>query len=64
MRKIQYLRAKEVATKTGLSIHTIWQYTSDKKIPFIRFGPHTCLYNEEAIEHWVETRFSESEKIK
>jgi len=55
----QYLRAKDVAKKTGLAIQTIWQYTSENKIPFIRFGKHTALYEEEAIEHWVETRFSE-----
>jgi len=56
----KYLRAKQVAEKTGLAIQTIWQYTSENKIPFIRFGKRTALYDEKAIEHWVETRFSET----
>ena len=55
----KYLRAKDVAEKTGLAIQTIWQYTSDKKIPHIRFGSRTVLYEETAIEHWIENRFSE-----
>lgn len=57
----KYLRAKDVAEKTGLAIQTIWQYTSDNKIPFIRFGKRTCLYEETAIEHWIENRFDDAQ---
>ena len=53
----KYLRAKQVAEKTGLALQTIYQYTSQKKIPFIRFGSRTNLYEEKAIERWIETRF-------
>ena len=46
----KYLRAKDVAAKTGLAIQTIYQYTSEKRIPFIKFGSRTTLYEETAIE--------------
>ncbi|RLD83353.1 MAG: AlpA family transcriptional regulator [Bacteroidetes bacterium] len=53
----KYLRAKDVASKTGLALQTIYQYTSEKRIPFIRFGSRTTLYEETAIEHWIENRY-------
>jgi excisionase family DNA binding protein len=45
----------EVARKLKLARQTIYQYVSAKKIPYIKLGARV-LFDERAIESWIEER--------
>ncbi len=47
------LTVAEVAEKVGLSVPSIYRYTSQRKIPHIKLN-RRVVFDEEAIDGWLK----------
>jgi predicted DNA-binding transcriptional regulator AlpA len=55
--KLTYIRPKEAARRTGLSIVTLWRYERDGRFPpRVQLGEYAVGYDEEAVEAWIKSR--------
>jgi excisionase family DNA binding protein len=46
------LDIQEVATYTGLSVHTLYTMVSQRRIPFVKLGRLT-KFDREEIDRWI-----------
>jgi len=46
------LTIEEVAEMLNLKRCTIYKYTSNKEIPFIKFG-NRVMFDSEDLQHWI-----------
>ncbi len=53
---------KELAELTGLSVGTLYQWVSQKKIPYVKCGRLT-KFDIERIKKWLEEHSVEPEKL-
>ena len=50
-----WLTPYQLATYIGLSVHTIYQYVSNRKIPFHKIpGSSKLLFQKEEIDLWIQ----------
>lgn len=47
------LTVREVAEYTGLSVHTLYTMTSQRRIPFVKAG-RLVKFDLKAIDTWIE----------
>jgi len=47
------LTIQQAATRTSLSVHTLYTMVSQRRIPFIRFGK-AIRFDPVAIERWIQ----------
>ena len=52
----KYLRAKQVAEKTGLAYGTVRQLTHKNEIPYYKFSSNVPLYEDSEIDTWISER--------
>ncbi len=45
----ELITAQELADAIGLSVDTIWRYTREKRIPFVKIGSRQYRYNKEEV---------------
>lgn len=51
----KYLSPKELSEFTGISIHTIYSWVSQKKIPFIKVG-RLVKFEIDEIREWLNKK--------
>ena len=50
-----WLTPDQLARYTGLSVHTIYQYVSNRKIPFHKIpGSSKLLFHKDEIDLWIQ----------
>lgn len=45
----ELITAQELADAISLSVDTIWRYTREKRIPFVKIGSRQYRYNKEEV---------------
>ena len=50
------LKIKEVSRYLGISIQTLYQWTSQRRIPFIKIGQGRIRFDIQAIDKWIRER--------
>ena len=56
----QLLNIEQVGEVLGLSKHTLYAYTKNKKIPFIKIGRH-LRFERRSLDRWLQERFRKVE---
>ena len=51
----RYLSPLELSLYLGMSIQTIYEWTSQKKIPFIKLG-RLVKFDKQEIDEWMQTQ--------
>jgi excisionase family DNA binding protein len=52
----RWLNTAEVAAWLGLSVRAIQRLTASRRIPFIKVGHRTILFDRAAVDAWMESR--------
>jgi len=50
----RYFTTKELSEYLGISKQTIYQWTSQHRIPFIKFGKGRIRFKLEKVEKWIK----------
>ena len=61
MKESSNMTAKEVADYLGVKTKTIRNWTSEKKIPFVKLGG-SVRYPRERIDNWLKSKEKSSSK--
>jgi len=51
----RFLSIQEVATYTGLSVHTLYTMVSQRRIPYVKLGRLT-KFDVRTLDAWIEKR--------
>lgn len=57
---VRLLTPEELAEYLGISVHTIYQMTSKRRIPYIKVG-RLIRFSESEIQQWLDINKLESE---
>ena len=61
MVKRRLIDVNELAELTGLSVHTLYTWVSQKRIPYLKVGRLT-KFDLKVIEEWIDSRAVEPRK--
>ena len=63
--KLKYMDIQEVAEYCRMTVRTIYNLTSQRKIPFIKPNNGRLLFNKDAIDSWLtENAFEPIQQVK
>jgi predicted site-specific integrase-resolvase len=57
------LPAREVAQRLGISIHTLYCWNSQRRIPFIRISRNKVAYRERDINSFINNNLVISDSV-
>lgn len=50
----RFMTVDEAAAYLGLSVHTLYSWTSQRKVPFVKLG-NRVRFDRQKLDAWVET---------